>query len=68
MTSAVHGPTGRAYTGMALRHTDMLARLQRCWVALLVLAALAAAWSLTRIGASPWLATLLAIIVLNVHA
>ena len=68
MTFAVHGPTRRAYNGVALRQTDMLARLQRCWLALLVLAALAVAWSLTRIGASPWLAALLTIVVLNVHA
>jgi hypothetical protein len=46
----------------------MLARLQRCWVVILLLLALAMAWSLLRRGASPWLAALLAITVLNVHA
>ena len=46
----------------------MLARLQRCWVVLLLLTAAAIDWWLIHSGVSPWLAALLAVVVLNVHA
>src|SRR5512138_542591 len=68
MISAVHCPTPQAYNGLAAGHTDMLARLQCCWVVLVLLLALTVGWSLLRIGAPLWLAALLAVIVLNVHA
>src|ERR1041384_4554269 len=68
MISAVHCPTQRAYNALASCPTDMLARLQRCWVVLLLLTAAAIDWWLIHSGVSPWLAALLAVIVLNVHA
>ena len=66
--SAVHCLTRRAYNAVPGRRTDMLARLQRCSVVLLLLLASIIAGSLLRSGGSPWLAALLAVVILNVHA